>query len=366
MTTQRQRDDLRGAHVRPLITTATDHTTTLINGVFRGEFKRPDGTRVVLAAGPRCALLALLSYRRELEDPDYRLQMDKFVAAFKEKRDTVYRWIRVLEDEGFVYRWRANDPATGKFAWYIAVADSPRLGEAVTDVNPQVGPSLQKGGDGAAPPVDKFDNRRSDHPHKSPGWIKPSMDNPDTATPYRETKDKELPASSYVPDARAHEPEEEAAARPFATAGPPRLLRSVTSERTPDEEKLASTEEWTRFIQWLAGKPQCRWKLVLTPLALETLAIRAMVAHEQRGWSKDQLRDRLLGNLETVDNLAGVWAWRLHPNNLPDQPGQPLDPALARAGDPSPVPTAGRIAEIRELNGVRRGKRFTERMGGAG
>lgn len=366
MTTQRQHNGergLRGAHVHLETTTAADHITPMVNSVLRGEFRRPDRTRVTLAVGPRCVLNALLSYRTALQDPDYRLKMDEFVSEFKESRDAVYRWIRVLEDEGFVARRRGNDPATGKFAWHLHVRDAPGPLATVTDVKPQVGPSVHFGGDGAAPPVDNLETRRSHHPRKSPGWSDPSMENTDMATLYRETTNTYLPASPPVSDARVDQAEEEEA-EPFASTDPPRLTPVAWSARTADEADLQPGEQWKRFVASLTNAQECQGKVAPPRLTQETLAIRAQVANERCGWTIDQLRRYLLGSLQKADSLAGVWAWRLHPDHLPLVPGQSVDPGMATAGD---VPTPERRAAIRQAHGLQRGPHWERRMsGGAG
>jgi hypothetical protein len=367
MNTKRQpADHFRGAHVHLHLTTASRDFTTLANTVLRGQFTRPDGQPVRLKAGPRSALLALLSFGMEgAEDPAWRLDMDLFVADFVESKDTVYGWIRTLAAEGFVTRERVNDPATGHFEWHMDVSDRPAAVATVTDMNPQVAPIQGFPRDGAAPPVDNSGNRRSHHPMENPGWGKPPVVNPHTATSYRETKDNYLPASPPVSDARENDQAEEGAGTAFAIAGQPRLIKPASATtRTADEENLAPHDRWLNFIATLTNAQECQGKLQPTRQAQELLAIRAQVAHEQCGWEDDQLRRLLLGGLKGAEHLAGIWAHRLHPENLPVRPGLPLAPGTERAGDvPASSPT--RIAEIRQLHGQPRGTVWSKRMGGS-
>lgn len=369
MTTQRQKrvaadkPALRGPHVLVDITTATDHTTTLTNAVFRGQFKRADGTPVVLAAGPRAALLSLLSYRRELQNPAYRLKMDDFVGDFKEGRDAVYRWIRGLEAEGFVHRWRANDPDTGQFEWYIAVSDSPRAYTPAAG-KPQVTPSLQNGGDGAAPPVDNSETRRSDHPHKSPGWQNPSMVKPEHGDSYRETLKEELPASPPVPATRATAEEAEVDSR----GDQPTLSLVRPTAPTPAEANLAPEPGWVDWVNGLLDHRAVRAANPLRPTRrdLEMIAIRAQVAVDH-GWNRDQLAERvLLVELATVQHLGSVWSARLHPETLsrPPTSGKKTNVELGQRVPDAMVPDADRRAEIRQLHGVGRGMTWEQRMGG--
>lgn len=360
MTTHRQRGDrgLRGPHLLADITTATDHTTTLINDVLRGDFTRADGTPVVLAAGPRCALYALLTYRTELRNPAYRLQMNDFVAGFKESQDTVYRWIRVLEDEGFVHRWRVNSAVDGQFEWFLAVSDAPRALATVTAANPQVRPSLQKGGDGAAPLGDVSDNPRSAHPGKSPGWGNPSMENPATATLYREITDKELPASPPVPATR--EQAEEAAAGSSREDQHRSLSLVRPTSPTAEEKNLAPDAEWVGWVLTLLERKPVLEAAPLRPTYndMRLVAIRAAAAAD-RGWTQEQLRDRvLLVQLAGVRHLGSVWLGRLHPKNLGPPPAEGRKTQVEQGlvvpdpMRPAERPSAERRAEILAAHGL--------------
>lgn len=366
MTTHRQHNDLRGARVRLHLTSVTKDFTTLHNRVLRNKFTSLAGKRVKLRGLERALLGHLLSFATDrATDPDWRLDVDWLVDDFTEARDTVYGSFRRLEDAGFLRRVQTHDPATGHFEWTWDVTDTPGVFEQVTA-------SSGKPGTGAAPPVDNLYYRRSKPRSPFPGFPElapfpgnPDMENPDSVTSYRETKDSYLPASSYVSDAQANDEEVEGAVPVFARTAPPRLVSVPATERTDDERGMAPTEKWLTFIASLINARECIGKLMPSRLAQETLAIRAQVAFEHRGWSIDQLRQLLLGGLESADNLAGVWAWRLHPEHLPIVPGQVLDPSMAGAGDsPGPGPSSERIAQIRSLAGVGRGPEWERRMGG--
>jgi hypothetical protein len=362
MTTKRQQDDgFRGAEVHLHLHTPAKNYTTLPNRILRGQFQRPGGAPVRLKAGPRAALCALLSFGVDNADPAWRLDMDQFASLFVESKDTVYGWIRKLEAEGFVTRNRVNDPDTGRFAWRMDVWESPAALATVTPVDPQVAPIEGFSGDGAAPTVDNPDSRRSLHAVDSQGWSSPSRQNPDVDTSIREVSNNYLPASSSVGDARENEA---AAERPFAITGQPRLVS--TSQRTEDELGRAAGEWGMRFIASLTSAPQCQGKLGPDKQAQQLLAIRAEVARDLCGWKTDQLRNLLLSGLSRVDYLAGVWAWRLHPDHLPEIPGHQLAHDLETAGDLPPLPDARRRAEIRALSGIPRGARWEGLTGGVG
>lgn len=371
MTTQRQKavsgdtaPSLRGAHMHLHVTTSTRDTTTLRNTVLRGEFITPAGRTVSLKAGPRVALYALLSYGMEgADDPTWRLDMDHFTADFVEKKTTVYSWIRTLEGTGFVVRARRNDPHTGQFEWHLDVADRPGVLPG-TQTKPQVTPSAQKGGGGAAPPVDNSETPCSDHPHKNPGWVKPIMGNPAHGDLYRETLTKELPASPPVPATR--ETAEEVEAAPRDDQPSLSLVRPVVPAASDTE--LAAEPDWVDWVNGLLDHPAVLAANPLRPTRrdLELIAVRAQVAVDQ-DWTRDQLAKRvLLVRLAGVEHLGSVWANRLHPERLTQPPaqGQKTQVEQGQRVPDAMVPDANRRAQIRQLHGLNRGATWEQRMGG--
>ena len=374
MTTQRHNrrgdDDvaLHGSHVHPHTTIATADVTTLLNAVLRGEFAYPDGTPVRLKAGPRVALYALLTYHRDRADPAWRLDMDRFVReGFAEKKTTVYGWIRVLEETGFVVRRRVNSPATGAFEWHLDVADRPGILRGAPE-KPQVTPSVQKGGDGVAPPVDNSKTAGQPIPMKTHDGENPLMGFPAHGHFLREITTKELPASPPVPATRATA---EAVEGDQSRSEQPTLSLVRPTARTADEDHLAADGDWQDWVLALLDHPAVRAAAPLRPTAhdVELVAIRAQVAAEQLGWTRKQLAERvLLVRLGGVQHLGSVWCARLHPQTLgaPPVAGRKTEVERGRLDrDAMPPSSPERIAEIRQLHGAPRGTRWRELGGGS-
>jgi hypothetical protein len=360
--------------------TAKDYTT-LANKVYRNQFHRPDGTRVRLRGVERAALLHLLSFSWDRADnPEWRLDMDKFVDDFAEGRSTVYAALRQLEVAGFLLRRRENDIEDGGlFAWYWDVTDRPgtleaepqaRAGGLPPGTKPQVNPRAKN------PNVDEESADNSRSPVVDPRSENPHMDSPhmaelDAATSYRETfPPPTYPGTPTFGDAREHKPGGggNVSDNGRAMAPPPAPARAGVRTRIPAEVGRSPEPAWLEFAAALAHQPAARGGLMPARGDQELLALRCQIAHDERGWTHDQLRQLLLANLQTTQSLAGVWLHRLHPDNLPmvSTPAPAVEAPQRRAHQQDAAVSAARIAEIRAAAGApRRGPRWTGLMAGA-